>query len=89
MEFFDAGSIGDILNDKKSLTEVHPSSKLCSYISKEQIGAILVQILPGIIYLHSRNKIHRDIKAGNLLLNKFGNVKLADFGKPPKYNDVD
>jgi serine/threonine protein kinase len=69
MEFFDAGSIGDLLTgNKKSLTE-------------DQIGSILVQTLPGLSYLHKLNKIHRDVKAGNLLLNKQGKVKLADFGK--------
>eukprot|EP01100_Stratorugosa_tubuloviscum_P000629 TRINITY_DN1135_c5_g1_i1.p1 TRINITY_DN1135_c5_g1~~TRINITY_DN1135_c5_g1_i1.p1 ORF type:complete len:747 (+),score=340.02 TRINITY_DN1135_c5_g1_i1:43-2283(+) len=67
MEFFDAGSIGDLLNEKKNLTE-------------PQIGAILCQVLPAIDFLHRAKKIHRDVKAGNLLLNKKGQVKLADFG---------
>jgi serine/threonine kinase 4 len=31
-------------------------------------------------YLHQRKTIHRDIKAGNILINEFGDIKLSDFG---------
>ncbi|PJF19599.1 Mitogen-activated protein kinase kinase kinase 3 [Paramicrosporidium saccamoebae] len=41
---------------------------------------IMVQILLGLTFLHGNNIIHGDLKPGNILLDRFGVVKLADFG---------
>lgn len=68
MEYCGAGSVSDIMRlRKKTLTE-------------DEIATILCDTLKGLEYLHLRRKIHRDIKAGNILLNTEGHAKLADFG---------
>ncbi len=41
---------------------------------------IFNQICDGLQYAHSQGVVHRDIKPGNILLDRGGNAKLSDFG---------
>ncbi len=42
--------------------------------------SIAIQVCDALAYTHSRNIIHRDIKAGNIMVNDAGQVKILDFG---------
>jgi len=69
MEVMDGGCLTEIL-------DLFPQVRL----TEDQIAFVMTQVLTGLDYIHGLNKIHRDIKSDNVLLDTQGNAKLADFG---------
>jgi len=74
MEFLEAGSLSDILKEFGPLDE-------------ECIAFVLRELLCALDYLHSQRKIHRDVKAGNVLVGRDGHIKLSDFGVTGQLTD--
>ncbi|KAG9353421.1 hypothetical protein JZ751_018017 [Albula glossodonta] len=76
MEYCGAGSILDIIRLRNKT------------LSEDEIATVVQSTLKGLEYLHFMRKIHRDIKAGNILLNAEGQAKLADFGVAGQLTDT-
>lgn len=66
IEFCEGGAIDSIMMDlEKPLTE-------------KQIRYVCHEIVEGLRYLHEKKVIHRDLKAGNVLLTLDGDVKIGN-----------
>ncbi|RZB41606.1 STE20-like serine/threonine-protein kinase [Asbolus verrucosus] len=72
IEYCDGGALDSIMTElEKPLTEL-------------QIAYVCQNMCKGLQFLHKNHVIHRDLKAGNVLLTMSGGVKLADFGVSAK-----
>ncbi|KAL1137975.1 hypothetical protein AAG570_009670 [Ranatra chinensis] len=79
----------DVLHSEKKLTLVfeHCDQDLKKYfdslngeIDLDVVKSFMYQLLRGLAFCHNHNVLHRDLKPQNLLINKNGELKLADFG---------
>eukprot|EP01099_Mayorella_cantabrigiensis_P004921 TRINITY_DN3791_c0_g1_i1.p1 TRINITY_DN3791_c0_g1~~TRINITY_DN3791_c0_g1_i1.p1 ORF type:complete len:405 (+),score=100.11 TRINITY_DN3791_c0_g1_i1:138-1352(+) len=76
MEYCGAGSVADMIKIVgRGLTE-------------DQISVVIKYLLNGLAVLHSKKKIHRDVKAGNILFTTEAEGKLADFGVSGQLTDT-
>lgn len=44
------------------------------------LKSLMSQLLHGLAYIHNRGVLHRDLKGSNVLLDRHGVLKIADFG---------
>eukprot|EP01063_Lacrimia_lanifica_P024702 TRINITY_DN32566_c0_g1_i1.p1 TRINITY_DN32566_c0_g1~~TRINITY_DN32566_c0_g1_i1.p1 ORF type:complete len:389 (+),score=121.52 TRINITY_DN32566_c0_g1_i1:82-1248(+) len=87
MELMDQGSIADLINRHNQLMNLdlqHPIHRTFPKVA----AAIAYQCLHGLNTLHKGAFMHRDVKPDNFLMNKKGEVKLADFGNVRVANTV-
>jgi len=49
-------------------------------LSKELVRSYMMQLIEGIAFCHAHRVLHRDLKPQNLLIDRIGTLKIADFG---------
>ncbi|KAG0016646.1 signal transducing kinase of the PAK [Entomortierella chlamydospora] len=70
-------SLADVIAINPYQGQRHPDQGL---LQECHMARVARDILEAILFLHQHERIHRDIRSDNILLDTKGNVKLADFG---------
>ena len=82
LEFFDGENLEHLSNKYKSYNPP-------KYIPESLIIIILKGVINGLIYLHNRNIMHRDITPDNIMIDNNNVVEITDFGISKKCNNLD
>lgn len=72
--------------DGPSLNEL---VKKTGSISEQQALEYIKQVAGALKYVHSRNRLHLDLKPGNIMIDKNGKAILIDFGASKQYDEVE
>ena len=75
LEYINGISLIDILKNE-----------INNFLPENRAKNLMIQIIQGILYLHSKNICHRDIKLENILVMKNDVIKIIDFGFAVKCN---
>lgn len=75
MEYIDGSSLNDIIKQNGALSE-------------EKALKYMLQVCDALKYVHSLNRLHLDVKPGNIMIDSNDNAILIDFGASKHYSEA-
>lgn len=76
MKYLSGGSLADKLKER-----------LPSPLTEKDVVRYLSQVADALAYVHAHNKMHLDVKPGNIMLSDKGEAVLIDFGLVKQYDE--
>ena len=75
MEYIDGLSLADLISQKGALAESEALGYIC-------------QVADALSYVHSKNRLHLDVKPQNIMIDRNGKAVLIDFGVSKQYDEA-
>lgn len=79
MVFAEGGDLFKRIKSQRGLKQLNPLRKYV-YLEEKQIVEWSVQIAMGLLYLHNKRVLHRDLKTQNIFLTNANLIKIGDLG---------
>ena len=76
MDYIDGPSLNDMVKNSNALSE-------------ERAVRYIRQVAEALKFVHSKDRLHLDVKPGNIMVNSADNAILIDFGASKQYDEVD
>jgi serine/threonine protein kinase len=89
---FDAGADDEVLYLVMELVDGESLAQLLArspQLPVDRAVSIATQLLDALTVVHAQGLVHRDVKPANVLVDRAGRVRLADFGIAKRFDDVE
>ncbi|XP_059809386.1 phosphorylase b kinase gamma catalytic chain, liver/testis isoform-like isoform X1 [Hypanus sabinus] len=80
IDFFSSATVAFLVFDLMKQGELFDYLTKKVALKERETRVIMQELLQAVEYLHSRNVVHRDVKAENILLDEGFHIRLSDFG---------
>jgi NIMA (never in mitosis gene a)-related kinase len=80
MEYAEGGTLAEKILEYKLAGQSFDDETILNWIS---------QVILGVMLMHSKNILHRDLKSQNLFLISDGTIKIGDFGISKELPSID